>query len=35
MNRNTLYTVTITKGLMDISGTSISADKEWHFTTVV
>ncbi|MFL6319066.1 MAG: Ig-like domain-containing protein, partial [Nitrososphaeraceae archaeon] len=35
LNRNTLYTVTITKGLMDISGTSISADKEWHFTTVV
>jgi Bacterial Ig-like domain len=33
-NRNSRYTVTITKGLMNISGASIAADKEWHFTTV-
>jgi uncharacterized membrane protein len=35
LNRSILYTVTITKGLMDISGASISAVKEWHFTTIV
>jgi hypothetical protein len=34
LNRNTRYTITITKGLMDISGASMSADKEWHFTSV-
>jgi Bacterial Ig-like domain len=34
LNRNSRYTITITKGLMDISGASITADKEWHFTTV-
>lgn len=34
LNWNSRYTVTITKGLMDISGASIAADKEWHFTTV-
>jgi Bacterial Ig-like domain len=34
LNRNTRYTITITKGLMDISGASMSADKEWHFTTL-
>jgi hypothetical protein len=33
-NRNTRYTVTITKGIMDISGASLAADMEWHFTTV-
>jgi hypothetical protein len=33
-NRNSRYTVTITKGIMDISGASLAADKEWHFTTV-
>jgi hypothetical protein len=34
LNRNNRYTVTATKGLMDKSGASIAADKEWHFTTV-
>jgi hypothetical protein len=34
LNRNNRYTVTATKGLMDISGATITADKEWHFTTV-
>jgi Bacterial Ig-like domain len=34
LDRNSRYTVTITKGLMDTSGASMSADKEWHFTTL-
>lgn len=34
LNRNNRYTVTATKGLVDISGATITADKEWHFTTV-
>jgi hypothetical protein len=34
-NRNSRYTVTITKGIMDISGASLAADMVWHFTTVV
>jgi Bacterial Ig-like domain len=34
LSRNSKYTVTITKELMDVSGASMSADKEWHFTTV-
>ena len=34
-NRNSRYTVTITKGIMDISGASLAADMEWHFTTLV
>jgi hypothetical protein len=34
LNRNTRYTITITKGLMDILGAFMSADKEWHFTTL-
>ena len=29
-----LDTVMITKGIMDISGASLAADMEWHFTTV-
>lgn len=33
LNRNSRYTVTITKGIMDISGASLAADMEWHFTT--
>jgi hypothetical protein len=33
-NQDSRYTVMITKGIMDISGTSLVADKEWHFTTV-
>jgi hypothetical protein len=33
-NRNTRYTVKITKGIMDISGASLPADVEWHFKTV-
>lgn len=33
-NRNSRYTVTITKGITDISGVSLAADMEWHFTTV-
>jgi heme/copper-type cytochrome/quinol oxidase subunit 4 len=34
-NRDSRYTVTITKGIMDISGASLAEDMEWHFTTVV
>jgi hypothetical protein len=34
-NRNSRYTVTIRKGIMDTSGASLAADMEWHFTTVV
>jgi Bacterial Ig-like domain len=33
-NRNSRYTVTITKGIIDISGASLAAEMEWHFTTV-
>jgi hypothetical protein len=34
-NRNSRYTVTIRKGIMDTSGASLVADMEWHFTTIV
>jgi hypothetical protein len=33
-NRNSRYTVTITKGIIDLSGASLAADIEWHFTAV-
>jgi len=33
-NRNTRYTVKITKGIMAISGASLAADVEWRFKTV-
>jgi hypothetical protein len=34
-NRNSRYTVTIRKGIMNTSGASLVADMEWHFTTIV
>ena len=33
-NRNSRYSVTIKKSIMDISGASMSTDTEWHFTTL-
>lgn len=33
--KNTTYTVTFKKGIMDKSGASLAADVEWHFKTVV
>lgn len=32
-NRNSRYTVSVTKGIIDISGLPLAADKEWHFIT--
>jgi hypothetical protein len=32
-NRNSRYSITIKKGIMDISGASMATDMEWHFTT--